>query len=148
MPKVSNALAIGDCCGDSPTYSQYPTVTVVSQCGGGQTETGKVFVSPSTETFAHDADGNLTADGRWTYSWDAENRLVQMIRDSDSPTGARQKLVFEYDHQGRRIRKQFFSYSAGWQEQADTIFLVEWGWVWGHLKRHSRSCWGLVRVSE
>jgi len=25
---------------------------------------------------------------------------------------------------------------------------VEWGWLWRHLKRHSRSCWGLVRVGE
>jgi len=99
----------------------------VSQYGGGQTETGKVFVAPSTETFAHDADGNLTSDGRWTYSWDGENRLVQMIRDSDSPTGARQKMVFEYDHQGRRVRKQFHTYNNGWQEQTDTVFLYD-GW--------------------
>jgi len=105
--------------------AQYPTVTVVSQYGGGQTETGKVFVPSGTEAFGHDADGNLTSDGRWTYSWDGENRLVQMIRDSDSPTGARQKLVFEYDHQGRRIRKQFFTYNGGWQEQTDTIFVYD-----------------------
>jgi len=102
-------------------------VNAVVQYGGGQTETGKVFVPPSTETFTHDADGNLTADGRWTYSWDGENRLVQMIRDSDSPTGTRQKLVFEYDHQGRRIRKQSYTYNNGWQEQTDTVFLYE-GW--------------------
>jgi len=96
---------------------------VVSQYAGGQTETGKVYVPPSTESYAHDADGNLTSDGRWTYTWDGENRLVQMIRDTDSPSGARQKLLFEYDHQGRRIRKQFFTYSGGWIEQTDTVFL-------------------------
>ncbi len=72
------------------------------------------------------ADGNLTGDGRWTYSWDAENRLVQMIRDTDNPAGARQKLVFEYDHQGRRIRKQYFT-GSDWQKQTDTIFLYD-GW--------------------
>jgi len=102
-------------------------VTLVSQYGCGQTETGKVFVPPSTEAFTHDADGDLTADGRWTYSWDGENRLVQMIHDSDSPTGARQQLVFEYDHHGRRIRKQFYTYNNGWQEQTDTVFLYG-GW--------------------
>ncbi|MGC8989662.1 MAG: RHS repeat domain-containing protein [Verrucomicrobiia bacterium] len=107
--------------------AQYPTVTVVSQYAGGQTQTGKVFVPPATETFTHDADGNLTSDGRWTYSWDGENRLVQMIRDTDSPAGARQKLVFEYDHQDRRIRKQFFTSNNGWQEQTDTVYLYE-GW--------------------
>jgi RHS repeat-associated protein len=84
----------------------------------------------STENYAHDADGNLTSDDRWTYSWDGENRLVQMLRDTDTPSGARQKLVFEYDHQGRRIRKQFFTYSGGWQEQTDTIFLYnDWNLV-------------------
>ncbi|NLH73703.1 MAG: RHS repeat-associated core domain-containing protein [Verrucomicrobia bacterium] len=71
--------------------------------------------------------GNLLSDGRWKYSWDAENRLVQMIRDTDNPSGARQKLVFEYDHQDRRIRKQFFTYSGGWQEQTDTVLLYD-GW--------------------
>jgi hypothetical protein len=102
-------------------------VNAVVQYGGGQTETGKVFLPSGTETFAHDADGNLTSDGRWTYSWDGENRLVQMIRDSDSPTGTRQKLVFEHNHQGRRIRKQFYTYNNGWQEQTDTVFLYD-GW--------------------
>ena len=86
-----------------------------------------VFVAAATESPAHDADGNLTQDGRWTYTWDGENRLVQMIRDTASPSGARQKLVFEYDHQGRRIRKTFSTYSGGWQEQSDLIFLYD-GW--------------------
>jgi hypothetical protein len=27
------------------------------------------------------------------------------------------------DRRGRRIRKQFFTYSGGWQEQTDTLFL-------------------------
>jgi RHS repeat-associated protein len=107
--------------------AQYPEVTVVSQYGGGQTSTGKVYVPWATESYQHDGDGNLTLDGRWTYSWDGENRLVEMKRDVDQPSGARQKLVFEYDHQGRRIRKQFFTYSGGWVEQTDVIFLYD-GW--------------------
>jgi RHS repeat-associated protein len=107
--------------------AQYPEVTVVSQYGEGQTSTGKVYVSSAIESYQHDGDGNLTLDGRWTYSWDGENRLVEMKRDVDQPSGARQKLVFEYDHQGRRIRKQFFTYSGGWVEQTDVIFLYD-GW--------------------
>ena len=106
---------------------QYPTVTVISQYGGTQTNTGKAYLPPSNEAFTHDADGNLTSDGRWTYTWDGENRLVQIIRDTDNPSGARQKLVFEYDHQGRRVRKQFHTYNNGWQEQTDTVFLYD-GW--------------------
>jgi RHS repeat-associated protein len=48
-----------------------------------------------------------------------------MIRDTDTPTGAPQKLVFEYDYQGRRIRKTFFTYSGGWVEQSDLLFLYD-----------------------
>ena len=107
--------------------AQYPSIEVKSLYGATQAETNKVFVAAATESPAHDADGNLTQDGRWTYTWDGENRLVQMIRDTASPTGARQKLVFEYDHQGRRIRKTFSTYSGGWQEQSDLIFLYD-GW--------------------
>ncbi|MBI3408315.1 MAG: hypothetical protein HY040_08160, partial [Planctomycetes bacterium] len=33
----------------------------------------------------------------------------------------------EYDHQGRRIRKQFYTYNSGWVEQSDLIFLYD-GW--------------------
>jgi YD repeat-containing protein len=35
-----------------------------------------VFVPKTPETFTYDADGNLLSDGRWNYTWDAENRLV------------------------------------------------------------------------
>jgi YD repeat-containing protein len=37
------------------------------------------------EAFAHDADGNLTNDGRWSLSWDAENRLVEMVSLTNAP---------------------------------------------------------------
>jgi RHS repeat-associated protein len=46
----------------------------------------------------HDADGNLTSDGTWTYAWDGENRLVAATSGSTS-------LSFAYDAQSRRIAK-------------------------------------------
>jgi RHS repeat-associated protein len=108
-----------------------------------------VFNPSATESFLYDTDGNLTNDGRWTYIWDGENRLVEMIRDTDTPGGARQKIVFEYDHQGRRIRKQFYTYSGGWQEQTDVVFLYD-GWnLMGELNANSSNArlrtfiWGL-----
>jgi len=88
--------------------AQYPTVTVVSQYGGGQTESGKVFVPPATESFTHDADGNLTQDGRWDLVWDGENRLVKLRSRVGSPAPER-RIEFEYDHQGRRIRQTVFN---------------------------------------
>jgi RHS repeat-associated protein len=106
----------------------YPEVEVKSLYGSTQTQTGRVFNRPATETFTYDADGNLTQDGRWTYVWDGENRLIEMKRDTGTPPGARQRLVFEYDHQGRRIRKRFDTHNgSGWDLGPDTAFAYD-GW--------------------
>ena len=37
---------------------------------------GNVFVAKTPEDFGYDPDGNLTNDGRWALTWDAENRLI------------------------------------------------------------------------
>ncbi|WCJ60962.1 hypothetical protein NXS98_07535 [Fontisphaera persica] len=41
-----------------------------------RTHIGRLFVPPYSESLQYDADGNLTSDGQWSYTWDAENRLV------------------------------------------------------------------------
>ncbi|HEY5915492.1 MAG TPA: RHS repeat-associated core domain-containing protein, partial [Verrucomicrobiae bacterium] len=59
----------------------------------------------------YDADGNLTNDGRWYYTWDAENRLIRMA--TNTTVGPQISLTFEYDSKSRRIRKQvWYSGSA------------------------------------
>ena len=55
------------------------------------------------ETFGYDADGNLTNDGRWAYTWDGENRLVSMTVNTN--VGPQYQLTFAYDSKGRRIQK-------------------------------------------
>lgn len=47
-----------------------------------------------SQTLSYDANGNLTSDGRKTYTWNACNQLASM-------TGA----SFGYDGLGRRLRK-------------------------------------------
>jgi len=66
-----------------------------------------VFLPATPEQFTYDADGNLTQDGRWNYSWDGENRLVAMeVRDELKPLFAQPlRLQFSYDSQHRRVRK-------------------------------------------
>lgn len=59
------------------------------------------------ETFATDNDGNLTADGSWTYTYDAENRLVQMASKSGNPEHP-MTLRFRYDFLDRRVEKKVF----------------------------------------
>lgn len=69
----------------------------------------------------HDADGNLTADGTWTYTWDGENRLTVIEKST-------QRLEFTYDWQGRRVQKKVFSGSTGnWSLTLERRFVYD-GW--------------------
>jgi RHS repeat-associated protein len=65
--------------------------------------TGNVYVAQEPEQFKYDADGNLTNDGRWSYVWDGENRLIQMTVNTN--VGPQYSLSFAYDPKGRRIQK-------------------------------------------
>ncbi len=73
---------------------------------------GNVFVPQTPEVFHYDDDGNLTQDGHWTYTWDAENRLVNMTANANVPASAKKKLVFAYDWMGRRVLKQVYSWNT------------------------------------
>jgi RHS repeat-associated protein len=85
---------------------------VTSSLGGSGTRYS--FVPPSSETHTYDADGNLTADGRWSYTWDAENRLVSMetVSTAYAVGVPRQLIQFKYDYLGRRVRKTVSAWSG------------------------------------
>jgi RHS repeat-associated protein len=68
------------------------------------TNTGSVFMPPTSEHFTYDADGNLIQDGRWNYVWDAENRLKEIHSRALLPSPPRW-IEFQYDVRGRRIRE-------------------------------------------
>ena len=69
---------------------------------GGEDEisavTGRVFVAKTPERFTYDADGNMTSDGRFTYTWNDENRMV-------SASNAEVVVTYAYDHRGRMVSK-------------------------------------------
>ena len=69
-----------------------------------------MFVPQTPETFAYDADGNLTQDGRWTYSWDAENRLIGMTQPQHCLLPLPKfKLDFTCDWMSRRTQKLVYT---------------------------------------
>lgn len=82
---------------------------------------GRAFVPKTPEAFAHDDAGNLVEDGRWIYTWDAENRLTGMTARTDLPASAKRKLGFVYDFGGRRIQKQVHD----WNESTGSYVLVK-----------------------
>jgi RHS repeat-associated protein len=88
--------------------------TNVAITAGGTTNGGLAHPA-SSQTLVYDADGNLTFDGIWKYSWDAENRLTSMNMTNIigvSPTN-RLKLDFAYDFMNRRISKIVSTNSTG-----------------------------------
>jgi RHS repeat-associated protein len=102
----------------------------VTNTASGAYETGAVFLAQSPEALTYDADGNLLSDGRWDYTWDGENRLIQMeTRSAAYTAGApRQKLVFGYDWQGPRISKTLSNWVSGnWSLASTWSFLYD-GW--------------------
>ena len=65
----------------------------------------KTLVVPAkVQDFTYDLDGNLLSDGLWDYSWDAENRLVEMKSTQSAVSGGHpnRTLSFVYDYLGRR----------------------------------------------
>ena len=72
---------------------------------GQATTAGHVFVARNPERFTYDLDGNQTSDGRWTNTWDGENRLINITSLSSAPAGSQYSLALMYDSQGRRIQK-------------------------------------------
>ena len=110
---------------------------------------GTVFVSKNPETFDYDGDGNMISDGRWTFTWDAENRLVRFESRAGAPLGSSNRVSFLYDDSGRRIGKVVEVFSGGaWTIALSNRFVYD-GWnIVAELNATNRSVinafvWGL-----
>jgi len=88
------------------------------------TVTRHEFVPKTPEVFTYDMDGNLTQDGRWNYTWDAENRLVRV--EARSGAWPQHWLAFEYDWRGRRIAKSIGPIGSG--TATNSVKFVYDGW--------------------
>ncbi len=61
------------------------------------------LVRDEVHTYAYDSRGNMTSNGRSSFRWDNQNRLVQVI----FPDG--EGVRYAYDALGRRISKTTFN---------------------------------------
>jgi RHS repeat-associated protein len=111
---------------------------------------GNVFVPRTPELYDYDDDGNLISDGRWIYTWDGENRLIEMESRPDVPAAAKKKLEFVYDYQGRRVLKRVYDWNgAAFNTQpSTTLKCVYDGWnmiaeIDGNNSLVSSYVWGL-----
>src|SRR5437867_12750195 len=88
-----------------PLTDTFSWTNIIVSATGQTSVTGNLFVAKSPETFGYDADGNMTNDGRWSLTWDAENRLTQAESLASGPSAAKRKVIWEFDFRGRRIRQ-------------------------------------------
>jgi len=91
--------------------------------------TGQVFVAKTPEAFTYDDDGNLLSDGRFSYSWDSENRLIGAETLTSLPSSVpRKKLEFAYDYMSRRVSKKVYARTTNdWSLITDHLFIYD-GW--------------------
>ena len=80
---------------------------------------GRAFLPQTPEVFTYDDDGNLTSDGHWNYTWDADNRLASIEALANLSPETKQRLEFSYDYMSRRIQKKVYA----WNIQTSTYQL-------------------------
>ena len=90
--------------------------------------TGNVFLPANPEKFFYDRDGNTIADGRFTNTWDAENRLIGMTNIANIATTGKYALSFAYDWMSRRTQKIVYTNSGtSWVASYTNKFIYD-GW--------------------
>ncbi|WOO43393.1 RHS repeat-associated core domain-containing protein [Rubellicoccus peritrichatus] len=124
----------------SPDDARYENIQLVGtyagQGAGGVDAIAEVstdaYLPPNAENFTHDADGNLTTDSKWTYTWNGDNRLIAMetIATAYNAGVPRVKLEFAYDSQGRRFSKKVYDWDAGTSAfvLSETVAFLYDGW--------------------
>ncbi|MBW8780717.1 MAG: RHS repeat-associated core domain-containing protein [Verrucomicrobia bacterium] len=124
-------LLLGNTGGTAVSTANVSIGASVSTGAPASAQTLYLLTGGASETLTHDLDGNLSADGIWTYSWDAENRLSTMMMNAGAvlPNGPPQQLLqFQYDYQGRRVSKKVSFWQGGtWVLQSERRFIYD-GW--------------------
>ena len=88
------------------TASDYPEINIKEDTRVSDTKNAWIPVVSESPTY--DAKGNLTADALWSYTYDEENRLIQMTETSAAATAGfpDTTITFKYDYLGRRVEKK------------------------------------------
>ena len=83
-------------------------------------------IAPATGEPAYDLDGNLISDGAWIYSWDAENRMVDVSPATTNIGSVR--LSFAHDYMSRRVRKKVEAWDGSmWGNTVTSLYTYD-GW--------------------
>ncbi|MCK4982462.1 MAG: hypothetical protein KAS17_06040, partial [Victivallaceae bacterium] len=95
-----------DTIGNRTSYTTYETGSSVTSAYTLNNLNQYTAITNPTQSPTYDTDGDMTSDGTWDFTWNAENRLI-VAEKSDA------KLEFKYDYMGRRVEKKVYSGSTG-----------------------------------
>jgi RHS repeat-associated protein len=105
------------------TNAVWQSVTITA---GAETTTGNLLIPGQTQNLLYDADGNLTNDYVWAYTYNAENRLVEARSLTNDPSASKKWLTFTYDYSGRRIQKTVATWAgSAWSLSLSNRFLYD-----------------------
>lgn len=98
--------------------SNTPVFATLEVSDGTDEEDIAAFLAGTPEDFDYDADGNLLYDGRWSYTYDAENRLIAIqtktaLFPSPIPAADARRIEFKNDYLGRRVQKTVLKRNTG-----------------------------------
>jgi RHS repeat-associated protein len=97
------------------------TFIATAKDANNRTDTTTTTVSlPTSETFTYDQNGNLTADGKRSFEYDAENQLTNVFE------ATKWKSEFRYDGQMRlRVRREFTWGSGAWVQTNECRYVYD-----------------------
>ena len=95
---------------------------------GTVTTNGSLSLTAIATNPVYDDDGNLTSDGEWIYTWDAENRLIGLERSAGALAAGTpyHRVKHDYDSQSRRISTTLFI-NNGTTPSSQTRYIFD-GW--------------------
>ena len=119
------------------TVPEGDTTLTVTRTATDQTTTQAqtTVTRPADATaYTHDLNGNMQGDGRWTYTWNDENRLISAEESPNVGGSTCWRLLFSYDGQGRRRTKLEHT----WNAQTET-------WTLAKTTNYTWDNWLIVR---
>jgi RHS repeat-associated protein len=95
----------------SPNASVYGSFAITALAAGSGSPcpplTENYLVPAANQALTYDPDGNLVADGIWSYTYDEENRLTSMTSIALSGWAESNVTIsFTYDYLNRRVEKK------------------------------------------
>src|ERR1019366_1786517 len=103
----------GGSCGLTESYTQaYDSAwnkTTLTPVNGTSSDYTQAYNSSNEMTtgYTHNSVGDRTADGTHTYTYDAENRLLEALQ-----TGTSNTVTYTYDGLGRRLQSAYYNGST------------------------------------